>query len=103
MSTSITLLIALAPIIGALLLYLNGRYTARQSSSTTLTTSQIDANQSDRDQLRQERAQLLTELRAEKAALALERDYWRGIALEALGAAEKATDTAARHVERPIP
>lgn len=93
----------LAPIIVAAIAYLGGRYQARQDSETTLTSAQIDSNQADRDSLRQERAQLLTDLRSEKAALVIERDYWRGIALGALGAAEKATEKVAQQIERPPP
>lgn len=91
------------PVLAALLAYFGGRYSVRQNTATTVTTAQIDANQLDRDQLRLERAQLLTDLRSEKAALVIERDYWRGIALEALGAAEKATEKAVQQIERPIP
>lgn len=100
---SSTWLQTLVPVAVALLAYFGGRYSVRQNAATTLTTAQIDSNQADRDSLRQERTQLLADLRAEKAALATERDYWRGMALDALGAAEKATDKAAQQITRRTP
>lgn len=91
----------LAPIVIATIAYFGGRYQARSTSTTTLTTTQVDANVADRDQLRLERAQLVANLQAENATLRTDRDYWRGIALQALGVAEQATEKAAQQIKQP--
>jgi hypothetical protein len=91
----------IAPVVIAAFAYFGGRYQARSTSTTTLTTTQVDANVADRDQLRLERAQLIVNLKAENASIRADRDYWRGIALQALGVAEQATEKATQQIEQP--